>query len=307
MKTSHCILIATCVILAIAVASLKLYIGLPELREFQCKELAAANQPRSDYPFLAQGILLSIGTLFFFVVTALAEWKKGNKAKWNYLLTFQALVLIGVCFTLWASSLLSLLWSTKITQLSPSFVDACQPDPPVNALCGSHTSLETKVNVNCTTDPIRWIPALSQSYPPMITLQTFMMIASIVWMSIAKYDFGLASAFFMGMTVMGLLLGIGMSAIVNNEAAFWTTVVQFVFGAIISLIYWCFGLKAWAHWVQFKKTDNDDPELQRHFDDSSTRLQNPVPLQPGLYTVQMNPALDVESPPPSYYSLFVEN
>jgi len=289
------------VLISIVVAFLALYYRLPKLREIQCVELASANKIGSDHPYFSQGILLGIGTLFFIIVTTFEECWKGKKAKWHQFLRNQAFVLIGFCFTIGA--LMIIISSPK---LSPSFVDACKPDPPVSALCGNTTKEFTRVNVTCTAHPTRWIPALSQGYPHMIALQTYLMFTLIGWTICAKSSDGIAS-FFIGFVTMGLLFGIGAAAVSNNEVGSHATSMEFLAGVLGSGVYWAL---VWSFWAILKQDDPElarhfddpSPQLPHHFDDPSPHLPNPGILQPGQ-SAQINPAQDA-SPPPSYDSLF---
>ena len=300
---------AIVILVSLLVAFLPLYFALPQLREIQCKELADANKIGCDHPYLAQGILLGVGTLFYLIVTTLEESFKGNKAKWDRFLVNQASVLIGFSLAIG----FHILMVSSSAKLSPSFVDACKPDPPVSALCGSITTEVTKVNVTCTTHPTRWIPALSQGYLPMIALQTYLMITLIVWAIFEKSSDGIASLF-IGLVIMGLLFGIGTAAKINNEVDIpFSPVMKFIAIGVVTIIY---RFLVWGVLGEIK--GDDDPQLPRHFDDPSPHLPNPELLQPEppsqlnpapdtspppSYYLQMNPAPDT-SPPPSYHSLF---
>jgi len=74
MKTVDYFLIPLSIVMFV-LASLVLYFWMPIPREIKCSELISADKPASDYPYLAQGLLFAIGTIFFLIVTSVGEWK----------------------------------------------------------------------------------------------------------------------------------------------------------------------------------------------------------------------------------------
>lgn len=282
--------------LMIIAASVGLYFGLPKLRPIKCYELASANKPRSRYPFLTQGILLTIGAVFVLVVTSIGEWnskalhRSSKERKCKHILRFQAILLISSCCVVGLSSMIALFSHhyEAPMKLSPSFVDACRPNPPVSELCPKIWVYPIpEVNVTCTTNPSRWIPALSESYPHMVPLQTYLMIflVAYAWNRISSARYSLV----IGLVAMALVQGIGNAAVENNESLLDEKFSKYNLGYAFFLLLGCITGSLYSSVVGVIEEEKfHELLLQLKGRPSRQQLPNPRgPLQPR--STQMEP------------------
>lgn len=246
-------------IIAILCASLGLYFGAPDPNEpIPCYKLISADQPGSEFPLLAQGIILAVGAIFVIVVISIGEWNSKNlkdsssKEKFRHILRCLTFTLIGFCIVVGLSIVV-----LKNKDLSPSFVDVCKPDPPLSLLCPNVTSKaevnvlpeannnetsetsEAGVKVICTTHPIKWIPALSESYLRLITVQTYLWISLFVWMYMGRKELTFPSgpiAIVIGLISTLLLAGICFAAWFNNELILWSIFWEWAIGIALTAI-----------------------------------------------------------------------
>ncbi len=304
MKKIDCILIPLAII-TILCASLGLYYGAPDPNQtIKCSDLILADQPGSEYPLLAQGVILTTGAIFVIVVMSIGEWNSKNlkgssrKKKCRHLLRSLTVILVGFCIVVGLSMV-----TLRSKDLSPSFVDSCKPNPPVSLLCPNVSSQakvndsptaeinvsskpklndtsKAGVNVTCTTYSIKWIPALSENYPRMIVVQTYLMISLFIWTILwwkESTNRSGVTAIFIGVISTALLIGIGFAAWLNNESLGMSVLCEYLIGIGLTIISWLI-LSLVKLGAEKYDRENDHP---LPFTVPKQTLSNPEPLPLG--------------------------
>jgi hypothetical protein len=166
--------------------------------------------------------------------------------------------------------------------LAPNFLAACQPQG-LDLLCNPDRHPEDwnpVVWVTCTTPPDMWIPALSNSLPPLVAVQAFLMFAAVLQMiyycqwkelvqrvvSVCKLVHLVVCIFFAGLIVSNLIS--------DNVANFDK---EFVSGYLKCFVIACVWLAVDSFWQKTKK----ELKLPRYWNDPAPQIgQIPTNLTP---------------------------
>ncbi|EFX88219.1 hypothetical protein DAPPUDRAFT_96441 [Daphnia pulex] len=202
----------------------------------------------------------------------------------------RSIMLLLVQLVLWILSLITgsvfaWLWVNNgpTETLAPNFLAACKPQG-LDLLCSpdSHPDdWNPVVWVTCTTPPEMWIPALSNSLPPLAAVQAYLTFVAIIYIIYNwKWDW------YGGL--LGLALGVALSifctfligycdVISNNVANFDKELVS---GYLKCFVIACVWLAVDSFWQKIKK----EPTLPRHWNDPTPQT-GPIPtnLTPSLH------------------------
>jgi len=194
-------------------------------------------------PFKQQTLLLLAGILVsFYPLINLTTSPGPVFILIQYNLRLFGLVMTGVFIT----AALALLLGNLSGTLSPSFIESCKPNPPLEALCNARAldGGQIYVQVHCTTDPNEWVPARSSSFPCLISLMAYMMSLLPVcgWASRKKPlaigdKYRKSFEFIMDALLCVWLLGaIVATALDNREASLHDVISGLALGCITGIV-----------------------------------------------------------------------
>lgn len=204
----------------------------------KCSDLLEATHPKTNYPYLGQGILLTIGVIFFIVVlwngdsSTTPERQESRRMEW----IFAAAVFIGICLCLSVGAL----YIGSSSFMSPSFIATCQPLQPqrIDRLC-VETSPEKEITVaqlNCAADE-HTLAFTGSCNPIMITIQSFLMsILFVSTISVRVTDANIFRVVVNYVMVTFFPLGIGMAAMNANEAYLLSVFLQSLIGIVVAAV-----------------------------------------------------------------------
>jgi hypothetical protein len=203
---------------------------------------------------------------------------------------FQLLLWLLSLFT---GSVFAWLWVNNgpTETLAPNFLAACKPQG-LDLLCSPDSHPEDwnpVVLVTCTTPPEMWIPALSNSLPPLAAVQAYLMFATVLqviyywkWEKEGKWRKRnqIVSALFELTVAISLTVVIGYSVISDNVANFDQ---EFVSGYLKCFAVACVWLAVDSFWQKTKL----EPTLPRHWND--VPVNNDPTSQTGQVPANLTP------------------
>ncbi len=190
-------------------------------------------------PIRFQIWIVIIGVLFSSIPMLMDEL--GNKGG-AYFLRLLGLYLSGICITVTLAIFLGNMTGTH----SPTFIDSCKPNPPIQELCKAAVEgVRTYVKVNCTTSANKWdgpsfVSYRASSFPLLISLMSYCTSGFFLWsmmLSSKKVEEACVCRWFASIVSLIGMICIVCAAFFQLEAFLTDIGTGFALGFVVALMY----------------------------------------------------------------------
>jgi hypothetical protein len=222
-------------------------------------------------------IFASMLLTFIWIIQRRSENKSIIRYFFKFLLWILSLITGSVFVWLWVDN-------GPTETLAPNFLAACKPQG-LDLLCSPDSHLEDwnpVVWVTCTTPPDMWIPALSNSLPPLAAVQAFLMFAAVLqmiyycqWKELVQRVVSVCKLFHLAVCMF--VIGLIVSNLISDNVSNFNK-------EFVSSYLKCFAVACvWLAVDRFWQTTKIEPKLPRYWND-------PTP-QGGRFATTLTPPL----------------